>query len=127
MDEHTQPGRGLGDFGDDVDLHDGVLYVGLDLLEYCRADVVLTRRRCHARRDAVAIGSVRGAVRGGRVMEIRVGVFVSDKHCHVHESSRGAPCTAFDRVCRGSTVVLGIRFCSFELASSSRMFFLFAQ
>lgn len=68
MDEHTQPGRSLGDFGDDVDLHVRVLYVGLDLLEHSRADVVLTRGRCHTRRDAIAIGPV-GAARGGRVME----------------------------------------------------------
>lgn len=41
MDEHAQPRRRLGHFGDDVHLHVGVLDVGLDLLEDGGGDVIL--------------------------------------------------------------------------------------
>ena len=41
MHKHAQPRGGLGDFGDDVDLHVRVLHVRLDLLQDRWADVVL--------------------------------------------------------------------------------------
>lgn len=41
MNKHAEPRGSLGHFGDDVNLHVGILHVRLDLLQDCWTDIVL--------------------------------------------------------------------------------------